>query len=429
MSEIETKLEEMFKSSQEEVQKNVSVKLEEQGTKIQDNMKVELETMVSEKMDALKKEVIELSKTSAPKQSVAPMTDKERVQLEKLNSCLKDGAEPISLETLREYNERLNAATKQSVNDGKINLEGMTIQGYAGFDDASGGALIIPEYDPEIQQDVEDYDMGLFNMINFAPAASRTKKINVDTLEPDADVKAVKESLKDTNYTLNEAGGFVQAVLNLKDYQVAAKITHDEIEDTAFRIEPYVNGKMAYGTMKKVAKDLWIGNSSESIKGLINYANGTGYGKIALAHVATAGELKMQDIINMCRGNHGKGVLVIDRATWIALISEKDNNGRYVFDLGFVGREENARPFHVDAYVPLVGTPVVFDDGLTLPEVAAKNIVAALVPANAIKGYKKPTGRFMVKNEPNYRALYLTERYDAVVSKFKYIKLLVSTVA
>ena len=138
----------------------------------------------------------------------------------------------------------------------------------------------------------------------------------------------------------------------------------------------------------------------------------------------------MDDIINLCTQNRNKGVLFIDRATWAKCITEKDNNGRYKFELGYVQRDmAGARPFHVDAYVPLLGVPVVFDDAFTLPEAVAANVVAAILPPSAVAGYKQPTGRLRVKDDLKYREMLLTERYDAVVRQFKYVRLLLGTQA
>jgi HK97 family phage major capsid protein len=268
--------------------------------------------------------------------------------------------------------------------------------------------------------------MGLFNTINFEPAMTPTKKVVVDTIEPDTYTKAVKDSLSAIGYSCDE-GGFVTATLNLKDYDTPARLTLDTIEDTAFRIESYVNGKLVKGSQKKIAKDLWIGNSSESIKGIFNYPQGDGYGKVGVAHVATAGTVTMADIMALCNANKNKGVLFIDRATWGTAISEKDDNGRYIFENGAVAQGMGIQPFHVDAVVPLMNVPVIFDDAFTTDEAVAANIRACIMPPSAIVGSKRPVGRFGVKNELKYRDLLLTERYDAVLTQFNYVRLLLDT--
>lgn len=421
----------MLENFQKEVVSGIETKLEAKKTEISTGIKTELETSMKEELDtkiaSLKQELIELQKASSSSNSQS-MTDIEKVQLQRLNSCVKQGEKPITLETLREYKSNLDSQIQGKVRGQEIKLDA-TIAGIAGFDDARGGALIVPEYDKNIYQDIEDYDTGLFNTINFENAMSRTKKVVVDTLEPDENVEAVKETLKKTNFTLGE-GGLVQATLSLKDYKNPARITFDEIEDTAFRVENYVNGKLVLGCRRKVAKDLWVGNSSESIKGLINYEAPADdeephYGQIARVKVATPGSLKMSDIISLCQKNKGKGYLYINKAAWIACITEQDANGRYKFELGYVPRNEGVKPFHIDAYVPMVGTPVIFDDAFILPEMVAANVVAAILPPSAITGYKRPVGRLAVKNDLDFRELQLTERYDAIVKQFKYIKLLV----
>ena len=206
-------------------------------------------------------------------------------------------------------------------------------------------------------------------------------------------------------------------------------ICYDEIEDAAFRVENYVNGKLVTGARRKVAKDLWVGNAAEKIKGIINYERGTGYGKVGEVHVKTSGTVTMDDIMKLCIENRNKGVLFIDRTTWATVISEKDDNGRYKFELGFVEKGMGTQPFHVDAVVPLLNVPVIFDDGFTLPEAVAKNVKAAIMPISAMAGYRRPYGRLMVKNDMKYREMLLTERYDAVLTKFKYVKLLLGTAA
>lgn len=426
----------MLENFQKEVVSGIETKLEAKKTEISTGIKTELETSMKEELDAkiasLKQELIELQKASSNSNSQS-MTDIEKVQLQRLNSCVKQGEKSVTLEQLREYNDKLTLQVRSAVRGEQVKLDA-TIAGFAGFDDAKGGALIVPEYDKNIYQDFEEYDEGLFNSINFENAMSRTKKVVVDTVEPDENVQAVKETLSKINYTLDD-GGLVQATLNLKDYDNPAKITYDEIEDAAFRVENYVNGKLVAGARRKVAKDLWIGNSSESIKGLINYEapaddEEAHYGQIRRVHVAANNAVTMDDIMNLCTQNRNKGVLFIDRATWAKCITEKDNNGRYKFELGYVQRDVvGAKPFHVDAYVPLLGVPVIFDDAFTLPEAVAANVVAAILPPSAVAGYKQPTGRLRVKDDLKYREMLLTERYDAVVRQFKYVRLLLGTQA
>lgn len=409
VSAVETKLEEKTNSMKDGLKSD-----------LKDGLKTELETMITEKIDQAKKEMVELSKSN--KQSADDATEIEKIQLQKLNSCVKDGAEKVTLQQYREYMDKLNLQVRTALRGGKIELDA-TIAGFAGFDDARGGALIIPEVDKTIRQDFVDYDEGLMNSITFEPAMSRTKRCVVDVVEPDENTQATKETLEKIGYTLDD-GCFVSATLNLKDYDSPARITYDQIEDEAFRIEPYINGKLVQGSRRKVAKDLWIGNSADKIKGIINYPQGNKYGQVAVKHVAESGKITMTDIMNLCIANKNKGVLFIDRATWGTLITEKDENGRYLFELGSVAQGAGTQPFHVDAVVPLLNVPVVFDDAFILPEMVAANIKAAILPPSAIAGYKRPVARFMVKDHLKNRDMLLTERYDAVLTQFKYVKLL-----
>lgn len=409
VSAVETKLEEKTNSMKDGLKSD-----------LKDGLKTELETMITEKIDQAKKEMVELSKSN--KQSADDATEIEKIQLQKLNSCVKDGAEKVTLQQYREYMDKLNLQVRTALRGGKIELDA-TIAGFAGFDDARGGALIIPEVDKTIRQDFVDYDEGLMNSITFEPAMSRTKRCVVDVVEPDENTQATKETLEKIGYTLDD-GCFVSATLNLKDYDSPARITYDQIEDEAFRIEPYINGKLVQGSRRKVAKDLWIGNSADKIKGIIHYPQGNKYGQVAVKHVATSGTITMTDIMNLCIANKNKGVLFIDRATWGTLITEKDQHGRYLFELGSVAQGAGTQPFHVDAVVPLLNVPVVFDDAFILPEMVAANIKAAILPPSAIAGYKRPVARFMVKDHLKNRDMLLTERYDAVLTQFKYVKLL-----
>lgn len=409
VSAVETKLEEKTNSMKDGLKSD-----------LKDGLKTELETMITEKIDQAKKEMVELSKSN--KQPADDATEIEKIQLQKLNSCVKDGAEKVTLQQYREYMDKLNLQVRTALRGGKIELDA-TIAGFAGFDDARGGALIIPEVDKTIRQDFVDYDEGLMNSITFEPAMSRTKRCVVDVVEPDENTQATKETLEKIGYTLDD-GCFVSATLNLKDYDSPARITYDQIEDEAFRIEPYINGKLVQGSRRKVAKDLWIGNSADKIKGIINYPQGNKYGQVAVKHVAESGKITMTDIMNLCIANKNKGVLFIDRATWGTLITEKDERGRYLFELGSVAQGAGAQPFHVDAVVPLLNVPVVFDDAFILPEMVAANIKAAILPPSAIAGYKRPVARFMVKDHLKNRDMLLTERYDAVLTQFKYVKLL-----
>lgn len=419
----EIKLEDM----QENLVSAVETKLEAKGVQIKDGLKTELEQTISQSIDKVKQELVELQNANNSKSKVDDATEIEKVQLQRLNSCVKDGAEKVTLQQYRDYLVELNKQTRDALNGKKVELDA-TIAGFAGFDDSRGGALIIPEVDPEIRQDFEEWDEGLFNAINFSNAMSRTKKVIIDTVEPDENVEAVKETLEKLGYTIDD-GCFVSATMNLKDYDAPARITYDEIEDAAFRVENYVNGKLVTGARRKVAKDLWVGNAAEKIKGIINYERGNGYGKVGEVHVKTAGIVTMDDIMKLCIENRNKGVLFIDRTTWATVISEKDNNGRYKFELGFVEKGMGTQPFHVDAVVPLLNVPVIFDDGFTLPEAVAKNVKAAIMPISAMAGYRRPYGRLMVKNDMKYREMLLTERYDAVLTKFKYVKLLLGTTA
>lgn len=415
---------------------NTQVKLEEKSAGIKtdleaklgeksEELKTELENSFEERLNAHKQEIIELSK--ANKQQSLGLTDIEKVQLQKLNACLKDDEKKVELEDLRKYNDVLTSQVRGALRGEQVQLDA-TIAGFAGYDEAKGGALIVPELDPNIRQDFVEYDEGLLNAITWEPAMSRTKKVVVDNVEPDENTRATVESLEAIGYEIDD-GCFVSATLNLKDYDTSARLTFDQIEDTAFRIETYANGKLIQGNRRKIAKDLICGSSAKQIKGLISYPQGTGYGKVGVVNVDTAGTVTMSDIMKLCQENKNKGVLFIDKATWGTAITEKDDVGRYLFELGAVSKGMGAQPFHVDAVVPLLNVPVVFDDGFTEDAAVAANVRAAILPPSAFAGYKRPVGRLGVKNEMKYRDLMLTERYDAVLTQFNYVKLLLDTEA
>lgn len=421
---VETKLEEKGNALKVELEKNAKVELETAVKEQAETVKVELETSFQEMLTAHKQEVIALTKTANSTASDA--TEVEKIQLQTINSCLKDGDKQLTLEDFRAYNEKLNLQARSAARGEEIKLDA-TIAGYATYDDARGGALVVPVIDPTIQQDFSEHDMGLFNLINFEPAMSPMKKIVVDTVEPDENTEAVKESLATIGYELDD-GCFVSATASLKDYFTAARMTHNQTEDSAFRVEPYVNGKLAMGGQLKIAKDLWVGNSAQKIKGIINYPQGTGYGKVGVENVASTGVVTMADLIALCKANKNKGVLFVDKSTWGTAITEQKDDGDYIFRLGSVQNNGNS-PFKFDAVVPFLNVPVVFDDGFTLAEAVAANVVAAILPPSAIIGIKKPTARLTFKNEHQYKEIGLTERYDAVLTKFNYVKLLLNTAA
>ena len=383
------------------------------------SIKADLESVMDEKLSQHKQEMLELSR---PTTSPIPATELEISQLKRLNAALPAGAEEVTLEALRAYHKELNVQALECLKGKRASLDA-TIAGFAGYDDARGGALIIPEVDKKIYTDFELYDTGLMNSINFRPANSRTMRVIVDTVEPDKDVTAVKESLKEIGYELND-GWFVEATLNLKDYDAPARITYDQLEDEAFRLEPYVNGKMAEGIRVKAAKDLWFGNGAQSIKGIFNYPKGTEYGQVQVEHVATSGQVTLDDIIKLCTANRGIGALYIDRATWYTAVTAKANDGQFVLSLGYQGKSGRVTPYQVDARVPFIDMPVIFDSAFAMPEAKAANIVAAVLPPSSVVGYRRPFDRFMVKDKMKYREMLLTGRLDAVLTQFNYVKLL-----
>lgn len=406
---------------QNEVTNAVETKLEEKTAKIKEDFETTLET----KLNAQKQELIEL--TQAP-EATLPATELEQRQLDRLNRSRDINTDPITLEAFRSYMTEANKQVLEALKGKRTELDA-TIAGFAGYDDARGGLLIVPEIDKKIYTDFKVYDTGLMDSINFQDAQSRTMKAIVDTVEPDADVKAVKETLEPMGYTLSD-GWFVEATLNLKDYDAPARITYDQIEDAAFRIEPYVNGKMAEGCRIKVAKDLWFGNGAQTIKGIMNYPQGTGYGKVGVEHVKATGTVTLDDIINLAKANRGIGALYIDKETWFTAITSKASDGNFLLNLGYAGPDNNRfSAYNVDAYVPFIGMPVFFDSAFAMPEAIAKNIKAAVLPPSSVIGYKRPFGRFMVKDRMKYREMLLTERYDAVLTQFNYVKLLSGTAA
>lgn len=421
---VETKLEEKANALKVELEQNAKVELETAVKEQADAVKIELETSFQEMLIVHKQEMIELSKSANSTSNDA--TEVEKIQLQAINSCLRDGTTPITLEDYRKHKETVDLQIRKAARGEKVELDA-TLAGYATYDDSRGGALVVPTIDPTIRQDFTEYDMGLFNLINFEPAMSPIKNIVVDTVEPDENTEAVKEALTAISYELDD-GCFVTAKMELKDYFTAARMTFNQIEDSAFRVEPYVNGKLAMGGQLKIAKDLWVGNSAKQIKGIINYPQGTGYGKVGVEHVASAGVVTMADLIALCKANKNKGILFVDKSTWGTAITEQKDDGDYIFRLGSVQNNGNS-PFKFDAVVPFLNVPVVFDDGFTLPEAVAANVVAAILPPSAIVGGKKPTARLTFKNEHQYKEIGLTERYGAVLTKFNYVKLLLDTEA
>jgi HK97 family phage major capsid protein len=421
---VETKLEEKGVGIKTELEKSVGDAKAELQKKVEE-VKIELEADFEARLTAHKQEIVELSKSMAVQKEEA--TEIEKIQLQKVNSCQRDGEKAVSLESWRKYQDDLTAQIRNAARGEDVKLDA-TIAGFAGYDDARGGALIATAIDPTIRQDFTEHDMGLFNLVNFEPAMSPMKKIVVDVVEPDVNTNATKESLEAIGYQIDD-GCFVTATASLKDYFTPARITHNQTEDPAFRVEPYVNGKLAMGSQLKIAKDIWVGNSAQKIKGIINYPQGTGYGKVGIVHVNTAGVVTMADIMKLCSENKNKGALFIDKATWGYAVTERKEDGEYIFALGNVAQGQGAQPFKFDAIVPFLNVPVVFDDAFTLPEAVAANVRAAILPPSAVVGIQRPTGRLTFKNEHAYKEIGLTERYDAVLTKFTYVKLLLGTQA
>lgn len=420
LEDIEKKLAAGVTTALENVKTELEGKITESAAA---KVKEELEKTIEAQLETVKKEMVELSRPSV---SALPATDIELKQLARLQAALPAGEPLVTLEAWRKYKTDLEAEALEVLRGKKDSLE-TTLAGYAGYDDTRGGALIVPEVDRTIYTDYKLYDTGLMDSINFEMANSRSLKVVVDTLEPDANVKAAEENLRDLPYVIGE-GGFVETTLTLKDYENPARITYDLIEDSAFRIEPYVNGKLNMGCYIKAAKDLVVGTGANSIRGLINYPVTTGeeqYGKVQVVKTKTANEITLADIINLCVENHNVGVLYIDKATWTRCITERATDGAFVLNLGYT-RDRNAgvRPYHVDDYVPFTGVPVMFDSGFALPETVASNVVAAILPPSALVGYKRPFGRFMIKDKLRYKEMLLTERYDVALAKFNYVKLL-----
>ena len=114
----ETKLEDMQKS----LVSAVETKLEAKGVEIKDGLKTELEETISQSIDRVKQELVELQNANNAKTKVDDATEIEKVQLQRLNSCIRDGAEKVTLQQYRDYLVELNKQVRDAINGKEIKL-------------------------------------------------------------------------------------------------------------------------------------------------------------------------------------------------------------------------------------------------------------------------------------------------------------------
>ena len=290
-----------------------------------------------------------------------------------------------------------------------------------GVIDPDGGYLVAPERSTTLNKRRFN-DRGASDSVAMQTISSNMWK------EP-FDNSAYSDTVFEDQITAtgSDAGNndFKEISISVGDAYYPKQFSRSSLEDAYVNLDGFVMNCVSDGIDRDIADGVLngLGNTASPLRGMLTYADGTGWGQVEQIESATDDVLTFDDVLDglpsaLIDGYHANASYIMRRQSFHKLIIAKDSEGRYQIgnQINFFGKEG----------VPLdiLGYPVKFDAGM--PAVADGSL--AVIFGDMELAYKKVNriGFSIHRNDSNAKFVTLTgrKRVGGDVTNFEAFKIL-----
>lgn len=283
--------------------------------------------------------------------------------------------------------------------------------------DSQGGIFVVPQYLPNPIEKQFD-ENGILRIVETMQTNSPVVHQNVDYNDySDGDfsheLTADDLDVDDTKY--------YQQTWQLGDMYYAKEFTRNELEDAAINIEAYIMRKLREGLERKKAQYMLLGNGVGVPKGLLTYADGTGYNQIKQTTSAVSQSVTWDDIFKLPKevvGMKSKGKYLMNEDVFYDLLSDVDGVGKY--QIG------NQIQFFSTSNVvmSILGKELVFDANMPTP--ASNSLSVIYGRFDEAYGVKTKIGQSIIRDDTQAKKIKITlrERMDGRLKNGQHLSIL-----
>jgi HK97 family phage major capsid protein len=298
--------------------------------------------------NANESELKALKNTGTISQEIKDRTDKANNEITKLQAEIKaletaiargshGGGEKSEKtdEATAEYKGKLLGFLRGNVNEQEIKqAEKKYLQAKAMSvdSDANGGFLVTPEMSAEIIK--KEYESSPMRAISSVTTISSGSLKFLEDLD-EADAEWVSEQ-----GTRNETNTPQLKMIEIPVHEMSAKpkVTQTLLDDAMFNLESWLSGKVAEKFGRKEATAFVAGDGAGKPKGILSYANGTGFNQIQQVKSGHATLLTGDGLIDLQASlkasYQANAMFLMKRLTEAEIRKLKDSEGRYIWQPG-----------------------------------------------------------------------------------------------
>lgn len=240
----------------------------------------------------------------------------------------------------------------------------------------------------------------------------------------DYDLSYYQNELSESD-TPQDGEDFKLVTWDAKYQKYGKKFSYQSLQDIP-EVQNHIMSRLLPGAMRQTSDLLVNGSGQDKPRGILTYANGTTYGSIQQVDSSVAGAFTFDDVLNtlpavLKDGYHANSNFIMRRATFMGLLSQKDDQGKYQ-----IGNQVNffdGSGFTAGA-LGLGGYGIRFE--ASMPAVATGALAVAFGDFNEAYTYVTRSDANIHRNDshPDFTVLTLRRRHDGKVKNFEAFKLL-----
>jgi len=287
--------------------------------------------------------------------------------------------------------------------------------------DPQGGYFMTTERSNNITEKRFD-GHGLFELVGKVNNSTGRFEEIIDWA--DYDIAYYKNELDDSSAPA-DGEDFKLVTWEAKTQMYGKKFSYESLQDIP-EVQNHVMSRLLSGAMRQTSDLLVTGNTQGKPRGILTYDNGTTYGKVEQVDSSVAGAFTFDDVLTTLPSvlkddYHANSDFIMRRATFMNLLSQKDNEGKYQ-----IGNQVNffdGSGFTAGA-LGLGGYGIRFE--ASMPAMATGALAVAFGDFSEAYTYVTRSDANIHRDDskPAYTTLTLRRRHDGKVKNFEAFKIL-----
>lgn len=218
--------------------------------------------------------------------------------------------------------------------------------------DTEGGYLVPDEFERTLVEALEDENI-FRRLANVITTASGDRKIPVVASKGTA-------SWIDEEGTIPESDdSFGQVSIGAYKLGTMIKVSEELLNDSVFRLEPYISKEFARRIGNKEEESFFIGDGSGKPTGILAAAGGAQLGVTTASATAITIDEVLDLFYSLKAPYRNKAVFIMNDATVKAIRKLKDGQGQYLWQPSLQAGTPDTilnRPLYTSAYVPAIAS-------------------------------------------------------------------------